>query len=228
MKLIKTEDGLDTIFSTKYNETYHSKHGVLQEARHVFLNNSAVSEKMKSQKKVSVLEIGFGTGFNFFLTADKAIEYQTKLVYYAAENDLLNYEEFIKLNHNNLFSSNPVWLNFLAWRKFSQRIKPGIYKIVFKNIKLFLICSNALNMTLPNNQFDAVYHDAFSPAVNPELWTVSFFKQIMPAIIPGGKFSTYSAKGSVKRALLEAGFKVDKQPGSKGKREMLVATKKEM
>ncbi len=66
MKLIKTEDGLHTIFSTKYNEKYHSKHGVLQEAQHVFINGAEVSKKIKTQKRISILEIGFGTGFNFF------------------------------------------------------------------------------------------------------------------------------------------------------------------
>ena len=225
MKLIRTEDGLDTLLSSEYNETYHSKHGVLQEAQHVFLNGTGISEKLKSEKKISILEIGFGTGFNFFLTTDAALKNDTKMVYYAVENNLLDYEEFIRLNHNNLFSKNPIWLNFLSWRKYSTNIKPGIYKIVLRNIKLILILSDALQIDLPKNRFNAIYHDAFSPDVNPQLWTPAFFKKIIQAMKPGAKLSTYSAKGNVKRTLQEAGFIVEKLPGPKGKREMLVATR---
>ena len=225
MKLIKTEDGLHTIFSTKYNETYHSKHGVLQETQHVFLNGSGAIAKIASQKKISILEIGFGTGFNFFLTSIEALKNQTELDYYAVEKDLLGYDDFIGLNHHKLFSENPIWLNFLLWRKFTSNLRQGIYNIIYKNVKLFLICSDALKMTIPKNQFDAVYHDAFSPEVNAELWTTSFFEQIKHSMKNGSILSTYSAKGSVRRALIDAGFTVEKQPGSKGKREMLIAFK---
>jgi tRNA U34 5-methylaminomethyl-2-thiouridine-forming methyltransferase MnmC len=223
MKIIKTDDGLDTIYSKEYNQTYHSKHGAFQEAQHVFLEGSAVLEKFQAEEKVAVLEIGFGTGFNFFLTAREAQKQKAELTYYAVENDLLSYNDFSKLNHQQLFSDDPVRNYFLNWRKDIKELKSGIHEIVFKNIRLILICSNALHVNLPVNYFDAVYLDAFSPDVNPELWTSSFFLQIRPSMKPSARLSTYSAKGSVKRALQNAGFVVHKQPGPKGKREMLVA-----
>jgi len=46
LKIQKTLDGLDTFYSTEYNQTYHSKHGVLQEARYVFLEGSGISQKI--------------------------------------------------------------------------------------------------------------------------------------------------------------------------------------
>jgi len=225
MKLIKTEDGLDTVHSLKYNETYHSKHGVLQESQHVFLDGSGVSEKIKRQRRLSVLEIGFGTGFNFFLTAALAQKEKAKLFYVSIENDLLSYDDFLKLNHDTVFAPNTVRVNFLKWRKQNPVLNFGKYDIDFESIHLSLINSNALQVKLPQDHFDAVYQDAFSPDVNPELWTVSFFRKIKFSMKQGAKLSTYSAKGSAKRALLKAGFVVLKQPGPKGKREMLVALK---
>ena len=172
-----------------------------------------------------VLEIGFGTGFNFFLTADLALKYKTALTYYAVEKNLPDYKDYIKLNHTTHFSMNSAWLNFLSWRSHSSMLKNGVYKIVHRNINLYLILSDAIDMKLPENLFDAVYQDAFSPNVNPELWTISFFKKIILAMKPGAKLSTYSAKGDVKRALQEAGYFVNKLPGPIGKREMLVASR---
>jgi tRNA U34 5-methylaminomethyl-2-thiouridine-forming methyltransferase MnmC len=225
MKLIKTEDGLDTFHSLKYNQTYHSKHGVLQESQYVFLDGAGVSEKIKQQKKLSVLEIGFGSGFNFFLTATLARKKRAKLFYFSVENDLLAYDDFLKLNHNSLFAQNGLRVHFMEWRKQNPELDKDKYEIDFEDIHLVLININAIHMKLSQNQFDAVYQDAFSPDANPELWTVSFFRKIKSSMKQGAKLSTYSAKGSVKRALSDAGFVVLKQPGPKGKREMLVAVK---
>ena len=137
LKIQKTLDGLDTFYSTEYNQTYHSKHGVLQEARYVFLEGSDISQKIKSENKVSILEIGFGTGFNFFLTADLALKYKTGLTYYAVEKNLPDYKDYIKLNHKTHFSMNSAWLNFLSWRRHSSMLKNGVYKIVHRNINLY-------------------------------------------------------------------------------------------
>jgi len=41
------------------------------------------------------------------------------------------------------------------------------------------------------------------------------------ALKPNGVLVTYSAKGSVRRAMQQVGFKVEKLPGPPGKREML-------
>lgn len=42
----------------------------------------------------------------------------------------------------------------------------------------------------------------------------------------GGLLTTYSSKGSVRRALKELGFEVEKLAGPPGKREMINAIKK--
>jgi tRNA U34 5-methylaminomethyl-2-thiouridine-forming methyltransferase MnmC len=73
--------------------------------------------------------------------------------------------------------------------------------------------------------FDLIYFDAFGPRVQPELWTESIFKNMYRALKPNGVLVTYSAKGSVRRAMQSVGFLVEKLPGPPGKREMLRATK---
>ncbi len=47
------------------------------------------------------------------------------------------------------------------------------------------------------------------------------FEKIAAMTASGGKFVTYSCKGSVKRALKASGFAVEKIAGPPGKREMI-------
>ena len=225
MKLIKTEDSLHTIYSEKYNETYHSRHGVFQEADHVFIQGCDIPRLMHSGQEVTILEVGFGTGFNFFLTAQLAAAAKAKLTYFSLENDLLSLEDFKRLNHSAFFPKNTIWQTFIDWREQPDTPKHGSNRIETGNIQLILVYADALNAQLPQEKFDAVFHDAFSPGANPELWTCSFFEKIKSSMKNGAKLSTYSAKGAARRAMLEAGFSVKKEKGPMGKREMLTAIK---
>ena len=80
-------------------------------------------------------------------------------------------------------------------------------------------------LDFPSNHFDVVYFDAFSPSVQPEMWTAEVFKNIFSAMRKGGVLTTYSTKGDVKRTLKENGFVIEKIPGPAGKREVLRAFK---
>jgi len=88
-----------------------------------------------------------------------------------------------------------------------QKTKTGIDNISFKS------------------KFNLVYFDAFAPDIQPELWTAEIFSKIYESMEAGGVLVTYSAKGSVKRALKSSGFKIESQPGAPGKREMTRAVK---
>ena len=73
--------------------------------------------------------------------------------------------------------------------------------------------------------YDIIYFDAFGARVQPELWTVDIFQKMYNALQDNGVLVTYAAKGSVRRAMQEVGFTVERLPGPPGKREMLRATK---
>ena len=68
-KLVVTNDGSHSVFNYSINECYHSKHGAIVEAEHVFIRNGFSSIK---KAKTRVLEVGFGTGLNALLTYQKA------------------------------------------------------------------------------------------------------------------------------------------------------------
>jgi tRNA U34 5-methylaminomethyl-2-thiouridine-forming methyltransferase MnmC len=73
--------------------------------------------------------------------------------------------------------------------------------------------------------YDVVYFDAFSPDAQPELWTEDVFRCVYGLMRRGGVLTTYCAKGDVRRAMLAAGFGVEKLQGPPGKRHILRAVK---
>ena len=64
-KIIITNDGSHSIYSSKFKESYHSLNGSISESQHVFIKNGL---KTVHKENINILEIGFGTGLNVLLT----------------------------------------------------------------------------------------------------------------------------------------------------------------
>lgn len=216
-KIIKTLDGSTTIQIVDWNECYHSKMGAIQEAVHVFIKNGLY---LLDIKNVSILEIGFGTGLNAFITFleaqknDYVIEYSGVEAYpiSAEELQLMNYVEELNADYyKDIFDL----MHQSIWEE-RQEITPNFaltkYKMLFEDIKF-------------TNRFDIIYFDAFGFQVQPELWSEAIFNQMFAALKSSGVLVTYAARGVVKRNMIQAGFTVKKVPGPPGKREMMIGFK---
>ena len=227
-KIIPTEDGSVTIFIPEWNESYHSKHGAIQEAYHVFIQNGL--DFFRDKSEISILEIGLGTGLNALITMVETFGGNQKINYTGIEKypvskeeiSLLNFPASLKEFNPKIKFEIPEILQFYnelmtaEWDDFVE-INP--------NFKLKKIQADFLDFDYPENKFDLVYFDAFGARVQPELWTEELFEKIYKSMKTNAVFTTYSAKGSVRRALQAVGLKVEKRPGPPGKREMLIAKK---
>jgi len=217
LELKQTADGSYTLYNSELNEHYHSIHGANTESLHVFIQNGLVYllPNMISNQ-MNILEVGFGTGLNCFLTINYLLENQLniKLFYHALEpfpvdKNLIN-KLSIKFQHK-LYSK----IHDVKW-DMNQTIEDGLVinksSIIIQHLK-------------PENKYDLVYFDAFGPRVEDKLWDISVLKLIFNLMNNDGVFVTYCAKGQVRRDLEQIGFKVERLPGPPGKREMLRATK---
>ena len=212
-----TADGSTTIHLPDWNEQYHSKHGAIQEAKHVFLKHGL---NEMSKHKISILEIGFGTGLNAFLTFLEAVRENVMVNYVGVEAFPVSEDEMARMNYVselNEEENHSIFrqMHTCLWDEECQ-ISPNFWLI--KRKQFF---SDIEDVAC----FDLIYFDAFGAEHQPELWTVAIFKKMFTAIKTHGILVTYSAKGSVRRAMLEVGFTVERLPGPPGKREMLRATK---
>ena len=225
-KIITTSDGSKTIQIEDWNEQYHSIHGAIQEANHVFIKHgllfyyqSGHPELVSGSNSISILEIGFGTGLNAFLTYLKVEELQQPINYVGVEAYPVKSEEIAQLNYVELISENNNAefnkIHSIPWEE-AQKISPSF--TLEKQEKFFKDITD-------ENKFDIIYFDAFGARVQPELWTEDIFSIMYKALKDNGVLVTYSAKGSVRRAMQAVGFTVERLPGPPGKREMLRATK---
>jgi len=221
-EIIITGDGSSTIHIPEWNEQYHSKHGALQEAKHVFINSGLIPYFNENKKtEISILEIGFGTGLNALVTWEEASAQNIEINYTGVEAYPVATEEVEKLNFVEVLNDQKAESFFKAihtseWEKeikITEKFNLKKQKKFFQEIE-------------DHELYDLVYFDAFGARVQPELWSVEIFKKMYEALKYNGVLVTYAAKGSVRRAMLEVGFIVERLPGPPGKREMLRATKK--
>jgi len=172
--------------------------------------------------KISILEIGFGTGLNALLTYFYAIKTPKQIHYTAIELYPLVVEEIQLLNYKNIlpYAQTDDVFSLIHAAKWEESVQIADH---------FTICKHkisALDIQFPQNSFDLVYFDAFSPDSQPELWSSMLFEKIYNSLKMNAIFVTYSVKGSVKRNLKQIGFHVEKLPGPPKKREILRGIRK--
>lgn len=220
-EIIETADGSSTIYLPELNEHYHSKHGAIQEAQHVFIR-MGLSEVISRRDplEISILEIGFGTGLNALVTWGEILNKNIAIKYTGVEAYPVSEQEVASLNF-------PEELSQITGRSFFQRMHAGTWEETHRLSENFTLTKQKKFFAEIDDQsaYDLIYFDAFGARVQPDLWTEDIFKRMHDALIPGGILVTYAAKGSVRRAMLEVGFLVERLPGPPGKREMLRATK---
>jgi tRNA U34 5-methylaminomethyl-2-thiouridine-forming methyltransferase MnmC len=230
-EVLITGDGSKTIYMPDLNEQYHSKHGALQEALHVFIKtgleyflevrllsaaqNVSKGERDYHQEPLQVLEYGFGTGLNAMLTVQ--YDAKTPIEYTAVEAFPIHQEEVLAMDYGQLLEDQKLY-EFLHQSSWEERheIHPN-----------FMLRKKQITFELINdqNQFDLIYFDAFGPRTQPELWTIKIFEAAYASLKKGGVLTTYCAAGQVRRNMQSVGFTVERLPGPPGKREMLRATK---
>ncbi len=219
-EIIKTGDGSTTIHLPEWNEQYHSKHGALQEAMHVFINMGLKKFLENKPEKVAILEIGFGTGLNAMVTWQEIKDREIAVNYTGVEAYPVLQEEIQLLNFAESLGEEDalaVFNRLHSTRWESAQVITGNFTLT-KQKKFFADIKDIA-------RFDLIYFDAFGARVQPDLWTEEIFLKMYEALKPEGILVTYAAKGSVRRAMLAVGFIVERLSGPPGKREMLRATK---
>ncbi len=217
-----TKDGSKTLFINELNEGYHSHHGALQEAKHVFIKNGL---NRIEKKEINILELGFGTGLNVLVTIDEFLKTKENTIihYFGLEKYPVLPSEIEELDYASLFDDELLTemnhkIHQTPWGE-SVEIIPNFF--------LTKIETDFFQLSdIPLPDIDLVYFDCFGARVQPDLWEQSLFELVAHKMSSGGLLTTYSSKGSVRRILQGLHFEVEKLQGPPGKREMLNAWKR--
>lgn len=222
----RTEDGSATLFVPELNEHYHSTKGARTESQHIFID---MGLKASAAPSPHILEIGFGTGLNAWLTLKEAEESCRDVHYTGVELYPLEWQTIEQLNY--VPNDKQITVNN------EQQTAIGLFKQLHTSpweedvrltphFTLRKVQEDINKWKVEGSRFNLVYFDAFAPEKQPEMWSQELFNRIYVLLAKDGILTTYCAKGVVRRMLQAAGFLVERLPGPPGgKREILRARK---
>ncbi|MEM9991371.1 MAG: tRNA (5-methylaminomethyl-2-thiouridine)(34)-methyltransferase MnmD [Bacteroidota bacterium] len=221
LKIFETQDGSHSIFAEQFGVSYHSKYGAIQETQHVFID-AALRFKAVEQQEIRILEMGFGTGLNAYMTYLEAQKRNLRIRYTGVEAYPVTQEQWQQLNYEEALDvpsgDKGIFegLHSAAWNT-SHQINEHF---------TFTKLSTRFEVLQLERSFDVIYYDTFAPNAQPELWEESLFQKMYDALLDDGILVTYCAKGAVKRTMKSVGFEVERLKGPPGKREMTRAIRR--
>ena len=226
-----TSDGSVTLYIPEIDEHYHSTNGAFIEADHVYINaafmhyvksndadNCINGSEADTARSVNILEVGFGTGLNAFLTMLKCADEKIKVHYVTLELYPLDKECTESLNYPELISPENAG--------FFKDIHNAEWNKAVRITDTFTIEKRKLNLVTDkvDGCFDVVYYDAFAPEKQPEMWNDGIYNKIAGVMNNGAVLTTYCAKGIVRRGLRDAGLTMVRMSVYLGETEMLRGT----
>lgn len=215
IEILKSADGSHTLYLPELDETYHSRHGAVQEALHVFIHNG-LNSISPGFSEIKILEIGWGTGLNSLLTFKEAKKKGLRISYTGIEKFPVPNDVLEQLNYRDWNEDDFLEKAYSAEWSVETHISD-----FFKLTKLAI----DVNDFITTDQFDIIYFDAFGPRAQGDMWNKELFEQLYELTSTEGVFVTYCAKGQVRRDLQEVGYRMERLPGPPGKREMLRGVK---
>jgi tRNA U34 5-methylaminomethyl-2-thiouridine-forming methyltransferase MnmC len=171
-EIIITKDGSSSIYIPELDETYHSKFGAIQEAKHVFIKNGL--DLFESDSEISILEIGFGTGLNALITMLEAERRNLNINYVGVEAYPIALDEIAQLNYVEQLEASDKKADFekMHATNWEEEIAINSNFKLTKRKQFFAEITDV-------NTYDLIYFDAFGFTVQPELWNEAIFEIIV-------------------------------------------------
>ena len=217
VEIIQTRDGSSSLYLPDMDETYHSTHGAVTEALYVFLDKGLKCYRQlhPDHNVIKILEVGFGTGLNAWLTAIAALEDEVSIQYTTLEKfpidratiDQLNYTQDRSVRDSGLFGA----IHEADWNGQVD---------IHERFSVQKIYVDVFDFVSQQESFNIIFFDAFAPSKQPEMWSPEVLTKMYQCLTNGGVLTTYCAQGQFKRDLKAVGFDTESLPGPPGKKEM--------
>lgn len=178
-------------------------------------------QEVRGIKSLKIFEVGFGTGLNALLACELALKKGIQIHYTTLEPFPLAEETVNALNYGEMLEGGIYQEIFLRMHKAAWE-EP---EYINEQFKLLKYQQRLEDFNAPATGYDLVFFDAFAPSKQAALWEKPLLEKVAAAMAPGAVFSTYCAKGQLKRDLKAIGLQVETLPGAPGKKEMVRARK---
>lgn len=217
--VIELSDGKP--YSPEFEDIYATRSGAYGQACTVFLSEGELARRWQGKERFTVLENGFGLGTNFLATLkawrndpkrSAHLEYVALECFPVSRSQIEQFSaEELADEARELASHWPVCI-------------PGYHTLIFDGGRVRLILIFGDSQTLANKlslQYDALFLDGFGPQKNPRMWEAGLLRSLSRYAKEGAVVTTWCTKGDVRRALIGAGFEIEKKKGFGKKRERL-------
>jgi len=216
-----------TPYSPRFGDRYHSEAAhALAQAEQVFLAGCGLPQAWAGQPQWRILETGFGFGLNFLVTwhawqQDPArpalLHFVSTEAFPIAAMDLL--AQARKFPHLLPLAEELAaqWWGLL----------PGVHRLRLAGgqVLLSLLVGDSQTMLRQHELVaDSIYLDGFSPARNPDMWSLHTLKAVARCARRGTRLATWTIAAQLRRDLAQCGFEVRKVPGVPPKRDNLQAS----
>jgi tRNA 5-methylaminomethyl-2-thiouridine biosynthesis bifunctional protein len=228
------EDG--SPLSPRFKERYHSCAGAVAQALNVFLLGCGLPQRWRGEKSFTVLETGFGLGFNFLTTwatweadpdrCDQLQFYSVEAYPVSADDLVCAVQAALKGCENDAGLSTRMQVLAQELSSVWKDLSPGVHHFRFAQGRVLLtlaIADVCQGLTTLDCQADAVFLDGFSPSVNPEMWSAPVLQAVAQHCRPGTRLATYTIARKVRDGLAQLGFSLTKCKGLPPKRDRLEA-----
>ncbi len=209
---VRTEDGSFTLAHPLHGETCHSRAGAWEESRLRYAQACRLSERAQVEPLLRVLDIGTGLGLNLAaaLAAVRGTRCRLEIVSLELDRQVIEAAFALEEREGATLASELAshWSAALALLRAALAHPDGRAEGEASSLRLVLGDARLTLPRLPAGFFDAIFLDAFSPRVEPELWTPAFLRELASRLAPGGLVSTYSASLAVRAGLAAAGLRV--------------------
>lgn len=216
-KLIITEDGSSTLFLDEYGQAMHSISGAYEESLLKHVIPSRILEK--NDNELRILDIGFGLGYNVLALVRefKRLGIGSRLSIVSLEKEKI----FLPFMDSILFHDERDEIYSIIKKCYAEE------KYESNDIKIKIYFGDARNSikNLEDGLFHAVFQDPFSPAKNPELWSMDYFRLLREKMRDDCILTTYSSADHIRSAMIQAGLFVGIGPSVGKKREGTIASK---
>lgn len=210
-------------FSTQFDEHYWAPgHGV-EEKRGVFVAGTRLPNLCKTQNRIVIGELGFGTGLNCALAVEAFLAYsqpEAKLTFYSTEAYPLPFAE-LQAIHAVLPPDLARLLEPL--RKTWPHLAKGWNEIALTGAATLHLWVGEALKGLKTISFtaDCWWLDGFSPLKNPTMWAPELMAEVANHSKAGTRVATYSVARVVRDRLQDIGFTVERVEGIPPKRHRL-------
>lgn len=203
-KKIQSSDGSETYYSHLFKECYHSlKDGARTETLYKHIFPPIFFGDFLSQKKIDILDLCFGLGYNSFATFwayRKKYHYSGEIAILSPEIDESVFDKILEIDYPSEWN--------IDIKQTIADLKRGKKVALDSNFSLEVKIIDAKKMLQEISDFkmDIIYYDVFSLKSTPELWDKEFFLSLQRVLKPKGVITTYTTHQKIYEIAREVGF----------------------